>query len=281
MLSNQQFERTRRLALSLAGIELVERHRELLDHRSRRLGIRNGAGLEELLTAAEQGEAAATQKILCLLTTKFTGFFRHPRHFNLAAEHALRAARQRGRACLWSAGAATGEEPFSLAMALIEVFQRDDPSATILATDVDADALAFAQRGEYGEAALKALEPARRERFFSEATGTKHWRLAPVVRRLVEFRALNLVDPVWPIEGQFDVIFCRNVLMYLGARHRHAVLERMASLLAPDGLLMLDPTEHPGQAGHLFTPGAGGAYSLRRAPDHAAARNSISAKIKL
>ena len=62
----------------------------------------------------------------------------------------------------------------------------------------------------------------------------------------MEFRALNLIDPAWPIEGQFDMIFCRNVLMYLERGCRRTVVERMASLLAPDGLLVLDPVEYPG-----------------------------------
>jgi len=244
----------------------VGRHRELLDRRSRRLGIRDGAGLDSLLNAAEKGEATATQQFLCLLTTKFTGFFRHPRHFTLAAEHALQAARQRGRACLWSAGAATGEEPWSLAMALIEVFDQDDPPAGIIATDVDVDALAIGRRGEYGEAALEALDPARRGRFFSETGVARRWNVTPALRRLVEFRALNLAGAAWSIEGPFDVIFCRNVLMYLETRRRCAALERMASRLAPDGLLLLDPAEHLGKAEHLFAPGAGGVYSLRRGP---------------
>jgi len=265
MLSDQQFERTRRLALNLAGIELVERHRELLDRRSRRLGGLDRTGLSSLLDAAEQGEAAATQELLGLLTTKFTGFFRHPRQLHLAAEHALRAAQHRGRARLWSAAAATGEEPYSLAMALIERSPSDDPPASILATDVDLDALLVAQQGEYGEAALRALEPVRRERFFSQASVPQRWAIASSVRRLVEFRTLNLVDAAWPIEGHFDVVFCRNVLMYLETRHRYAVLERLASRLAPDGLLMIDPTEHLGKAGQLFTPDADAVYRRRAA----------------
>jgi chemotaxis protein methyltransferase CheR len=149
-------------------------------------------------------------------------------------------------------------------MALIEGSRCDNPPASILATDVDLDALAVARRGEYGEAALRGLEPARRERFLRETGVARGWEIAPAVRRLVEFRALNLASAAWPVEGQFDVIFCRNVLMYLEACHRYAVLERMASLLAPDGLLILDPTEHLGKAGHLFTAGADGVYSHRR-----------------
>ena len=265
MLTSQQFDRTRRLALSLAGIELAERHRELLARRGRRLGILDSAGLDSLLDSVEEGEITAEQKLLCLLTTKFTGFLRHPHQFNIAAEHALRTASRRGRARLWSAAAATGEEPYTLAMALIETFRRDDPPASIVATDLDPEALAVAQQGEYSEAAFQPLGPARRERFLSETNTARRWAITPAVRRLVEFRALNLVGSAWPVEGPLDVIFCRNVLMYLETRHRCAVLERMASLLAPDGLLMIDPTEYLGKAGHFFAPAGDGVYSRRPA----------------
>jgi chemotaxis protein methyltransferase CheR len=273
VLTSQQFERARKLALTLAGIELAERHRELLERRSRRVGIRDSPGLDSLFDAVERGDTSARQKLLCLLTTKFTGFFRHPRHFDLAVEHALRAARRRGRAHVWSAAAATGEEPYSLAMALIERFGRDDPPVSVLATDVDTQALVSAQHGEYGEAALGPLEPARRERFFTRA-GPRCWAIIPAVRRLVAFRALNLVSETRLVEGPLDVIFCRNVLMYLETRCRYRVLESMASLLAADGLLMIDPTEHLGRAGHLFAPEAEAVYRHRgmssssKATDH-------------
>jgi chemotaxis protein methyltransferase CheR len=265
MLTNQQFDRTRRLALNLAGIELVERHRDLLDRRSRRIGICDSAGLDSLLCAAEEGQTTAMQQLLCLLTTKFTGFFRHPQHFNLAAEHALQAAHPRGHVRLWSAGTATGEEAWSLAIALIEVFQRSDPPISLLATDVDSDALAIAQHGEYSEASVRTISAARREHFLNETHVPRRWCVGPAVRRLVEFRTLNLVSKDWSLEGPFDVIFCRNVLMYLEARHRDAVLARMATLLTPDGLLMLDPTEHLGTAAPLFRPGVEGVYSVRSA----------------
>jgi chemotaxis protein methyltransferase CheR len=263
MLSNQQFDRARRLASSLAGIELLDRHRELVCRRSRRLGILDSAGLDSLLGAAEEGEPSAAQKLLCLLTTRFTGFFRHPRHFEIAAAHALRAARERGGAGLWSAAAATGEEPYSLAMALIEILQREDPPVTILATEISEEALAVARSGKYGESALGGLTPEQRARFFRESGCTKLWTLAPEVQRMVEFHALNLIAPAWPLVGEFDVIFARNVLMYLEAGCRQAILDRMAALLAPDGLLVLDPVEHPGPAERLFAPVKDGIYTLR------------------
>jgi len=268
MLSNQQFERARRLALQLAGIELLERHRELLQQRSRRLGVCDCAEWDALLGAVEHGDTVSKQKLFRLLTTKFTGFFRQPAHFDVAAQHTLRVISERGRARLWSAAAATGEEPYSLAMALIEILRREDPPVSILATDVDAEALVVAKRGEYNEAAIRALGTARGEKFLRE-TGANHlWSIVPSVRCLIEFRELNLANAVWPTEGPFDVILCRNVIMYLEACHRYAVLERMASLLAPEGLLILDPAEHLGKASHMFTPQGNAVFSRRNTSPH-------------
>ena len=262
ILDDELFERLRRIGRRLAGLELFERHRELLDRRFRRLGMRDANSIVACLDAAECLEPAATQRIVGLLTTKHTGFFRHPRHFDIAAEHLLWVAHASGSARAWCAGAATGEEPYSLAMALREVFRGDTPRVSILATDIDADALALARRAEYGEKASHDLDEERRGRFFSRTKSG--WSVAPSVRDLVEFRSLNLVDPSWDVGLAFAVIFCRNALMYLAAPHRIDVLERMASLLAPAGLLFLDPTEHLGSATHLFTPRGNGVYSRPR-----------------
>lgn len=264
MLTTAQFDRTRRLALALAGIQLGERHRELLGRRCARLAIRGGLELDALLDSAERGELLAAQRLVELVTTNVTSFFRHPWHFDVAAEHALWAIHRRGRARLWSAAAATGEEPYSLAMALIEVLRRDDAPVTVLATDVDESALEVARRGEYSASALLALDPARRARFVATSTNEAA-SVTPEVRRWVEFRALNLVAPDWPVTGPFDVIFCRNVVMYLEPSLRASVLERLGALLAPNGLLILDPAEHLGPAGTQFTQGAEGVYSRRRA----------------
>jgi len=263
MLTEAQFERARRLALGLAGIELFERHRELLWRKSDRLLGHDG--FDALLGAAEDGDVDARRRLVELLTTNFTGFFRHPWHFHLASEHALWAVHRRGSARLWSAAAATGEEPYSLAIALLDVFRHDDPAVTILATDIDEAALAVARDAEYDEAALAALESAQHARFAEASTVTARRRLVPAVRRLVEFRRLNLADVVWPLDGMFDVVFCRNVLMYLEAGHRYAVLERIASMLEPGGLVLLDPSEHLGGAAELFVDRGNGVYSRRAA----------------
>jgi chemotaxis protein methyltransferase CheR len=272
MLTSGQFEQARHLALRLAGIELVERHSEIIYRRSLRLGILDG--LDALLRAAEHGDPGASQRLISLFTTNRTGFFRHPAHFDVAAEHALRAARRGGQARCWSAAVATGEEAYSLAMSMAEVFRSEEPPVTILATDIDVQALAIACRGEYTMRSLAGLEAGRLERFFTRTTAG-HWSIKPTVRHLVEFGALNLIEVAWPnIAGSFDVIFCRNVLMYLEASYRYSVAERLASLLAPDGLLILDPTEHPGKAWGFFTAIADGVYSRKRASGYSATRVS-------
>lgn len=264
-ITNEQFDRVRRLSLSLIGIELVERHRELLLSRCRRLKINEPASFDELLTAAESDDEPARQRLVGLLTTSYTGFFRNRWHFDIAAGHALRAIRRRGSARLWSAAAATGEEPYSLAIALIDIARRDDPPVAILATDINRQVLEFAQRGEYGESSLRSLDPGLRARFFSELAGLDRWRISEAARRLVNFLPCNLNSEEWPVEGPFDVVFCRNVLMYMNSGRRESVLGRMVSRMAPDGLLVLDPAEHLGPAHILFGPGVNGVFALRAA----------------
>jgi chemotaxis protein methyltransferase CheR len=259
-ITNEQFDRVRSLSLSLAGIQLSERHRELLVSRCRRLKIEDPASLIELLGAAEKGDGPARQRLIGLFTTSHTGFFRNPGHFAIAGDHALRAIHKRGRARLWSAAAATGEEPYSLAIALMDAALRDDPPVTILATDINSQVLEFAKRGEYSEVSLRSLDTGQRARFFSESSGSGNWRISRTAGRLIEFRELNLNSEIWPVDGPFDVVLCRNLLMYLDTHHRHLVLQRMASLIAPDGLLILDPAEHLGKSSHLFGSGSDGVY---------------------
>ena len=263
MLTSDQFDRARRLASRLAGIALFDRHRDLLSRRGRRLGIANPTAMDALLTAADQGDPEARRRMIGLVTTPHTGFFRRPAHFTAAAQHALEVATNRGRARLWSAAAATGEEPYSLAMALLEAWGGPEVPASVLATDINEDTLAWAQTAEYGPAALRACSPQQRERFFAPSHTAGRWTLRPVVRQLVEFRMLNLIDATWPIDRLFDVIFCRNALMYLEWEHRTSVLARLTSRLAADGLLLLDPVEVPTSAADWIETETPGIYRRR------------------
>jgi chemotaxis protein methyltransferase CheR len=247
MLSREQFERVRRLALELAGIELVERHWDLIARRAPRLDISDSAAFEMMLREVEAGNLAAARRFVQVVTTKFTAFFRHPEQFRLAAAHCVQAARERGHARLWCAGTATGEEAYSLAISLTDAFSDKNPPVTILATDLDAEALAIAQRGEYSAAALDPVAPEIRERYFVAGQPGR----VTVERRaaqLINFRVLNLASADWSVDGSFDVVFCRNVLMYMAGDWRQRIVERIRELLAPEGLLIIDPVESLGES---------------------------------
>jgi chemotaxis protein methyltransferase CheR len=261
MLHHELLEQTHRLALRIAGIELFQRHNEILERRAHRVGVFGDDAYREFLRTVEQGDGAAQRRFVSMITTNFTGFFRHPQHFDLAAEHALYAVHRRGTAHLWSAAASTGEEPYSLAMSLCEVFRRETVPATVDATDIDEDALESGQRGVYN---LRTLEPAWSARYFERDVSPLQVRVSDTARRLIRFRALNLTDTEWSLSQTYDVVFCRNVLMYLHPEHRYAVLERIVSVMARDGVLFLDPSEHLGRAAHWFESGTRGMYALRK-----------------
>jgi len=193
-------------------------------------------------------DAGELQTLAGLLTIKETYFYREPQHLRLLTEHlapALLGGRDPGDPVrILSAGCATGEEPYSIAMALRE---RWGESAArlfhIAAVDLDREALATAGAGYYRPYALRALDPARTARWFgAAAAGTR--RLAESLRRAVAFRPLNLVADPYPddLRGQ-DLIFYRNLSIYFDAATREAVLRRLRTLLRPGGYLIVGLAE--------------------------------------
>jgi chemotaxis protein methyltransferase CheR len=262
MITLEQFDRTRQLALRLTGIELFERHREIIFRRSRRLGILDAPAYDLLLDEVDAGEKLAARRLVHLLTTNHSTFFRHSQHFDLAAEHALWSVHRRGQARLWCAAAATGQEPYSLAMSVINVFQRLDPPVNILATDIDEDALAVAKLGEYSPHELEGIDAIQRTDFFAPSVKGNRWKISRQAQSLVQFEVLNLSELNWNLTGQFDVIFCRNVLMYLEPSIRERAIEKLAGILAPDGMLLVDPAEHLGKFNSIFSRHGNGLYYL-------------------
>lgn len=260
-LTAGQFLRLRALALERLGIEIHDRQRPTLDRRACRMGLSGTAARERFLDRAESGDLDSERQLVSLVTTRHTAFFRNPYHFDLAAEHLLWAAHRRGRAAAWSAAVSTGEELWSLAIRLREMTGRRSGPVELLGSDADATALARAERGEYSGSSVEALETGRRGCFFHHPPSARgSLRIQDSLRQSVSFRIHNLVEPRWNLGGPFDVIFCRNVLMYLSRGHRRRVVERLRDALAGDGLLLLDPSEHLGAAGDHFCGGRDGVF---------------------
>lgn len=220
-----------------AGIDLGGGRLDLVESRLmprlRALGLSSFEAYGQRLVR-DPGEE---QRFVSALTTNLTAFFREPHHFEV-----LRGAFPGRFAPLhvWSAACSTGEEPYSIAMTLDA---RGLP-AQILATDVDEEVLAVARRGVYATTRLDGVSEAQRRRYFERGTGraTGLARVREELKRSVEFQRKNLLEPmVWPV--RFDVIFCRNVLIYFDVVTRQRVVDRLVERLAPRGLLFLGHSE--------------------------------------
>jgi len=240
-------------------------------------GLSLGGGLDQALGAGLEAAAAALRIDPLALVRRViarepealaalvehavvleTVFWRHPEQLAVIAHAA--AARPGGRR-IWSAGCATGEEPYSVAIALLEA-GRLAAGDVILATDVSERALAAARAGSYDPRALRRLPPEVAGRWLEP--GARR-RVAPAVRALVTFERHNLVRDPAPPGGPFDAVLCRNVLIYFAPETAAAVLYTLADALAPGGVLVLGPVELP-LAGALDLEWVedGGATLLRR-----------------
>jgi chemotaxis protein methyltransferase CheR len=211
--------------------------------------------------------------INCITTNK-TSFFRESHHFDLLRNlllHPLQlraAAGQPRRLRIWSAACSTGQEPYSIAIVIRDTIT--SPAAwdiKILASDIDTDVLARAERGIYETEDLDAMPPALRSRHFLR--GTKDCAglvsVKPELRRLVHFRRVNFVDPSWPVRGKFDAIFCRNVLIYFDRPTQYRLLSRLAGFLKPEGFLFVGHSENLHWFRDLLIPVDNSVYRIETA----------------
>ncbi|WP_447527367.1 CheR family methyltransferase [Vreelandella sp. TE19] len=245
VLTDADFLRIRELIYQRAGIVLAEHKREMVYSRlARRLRHHGMTRFTDYLSRLErQPDAKEWEAFTNALTTNLTAFFREAHHFPLLAEHIKDKA---GPITIWCSAASTGEEPYSLAMTLLEVLGAKASNAKIVATDIDTDALARARAGIYPQEQVRKLDEARVKRFFQKGTGNHIGlaRVRPEVSALVEFLPLNLLAPKWPVQGPFDAIFCRNVMIYFNKETQATILQRFAPLLKEDGLLFAGHSEN-------------------------------------
>jgi len=252
--SAEDFERVRRLIHEHAGIHLHANKQAMvysrLSRRLRETGHRSFAEyLAWLQQARDNAAQAEWQQFVNGLTTNLTSFFREAHHFECLADD-LRARAQPLR--IWCAAASTGEEPYSIAMVVDETLGAS-ARADIVASDIDTMVLGTAQRGVY-DADSRGLSRERLQRYFLRGKGSNEGRIRvrPALARRVTFRALNLMDPRWDLGEPFDIVFCRNVMIYFDAATQRRVLERLHAVLKPDGLLYVGHSENFTHARELF-----------------------------
>ncbi|HZZ85952.1 MAG TPA: protein-glutamate O-methyltransferase CheR [Anaeromyxobacteraceae bacterium] len=253
LIGDWEFSRFQALIHQEAGIWLAPAKKALLVGRlGRRLRELSLSSYAAYLERVRSDEAELVHMLDCI-TTNETGFFREPRHFELLEEQLFprwRAEAKEGRrprrARIWSAGCSTGEEPYSLAMALLQAFPRETGwQLEILATDLSTRVLERARAGVFPLERTESVPRRFREAFLPRASGGpgELVKAAPALRELVRFARLNLNDASYPALGRFDLIFCRNVLIYFDPSGKEQVVGRLLGHLDRDGHLFLGHAE--------------------------------------
>jgi chemotaxis protein methyltransferase CheR len=249
-LTDSEFDRLRGLVREYTGISLSDAKRELVYGRlARRLRRLKLTSFAEYCALVEDRPAEEMQELINAITTNLTSFFRENYHFEqLAAEVLPQIERERSgtrRMRLWSAGCSTGEEPYSMAMVMREALAHLlGWDIKLLATDIDSKVVVAAAEGVYGVDRLGSVAAERVRRWFPPIAGRPGYCAASdELKALITFKQLNLFEP-WPMKGPFDVIFCRNVVIYFDKDTQRALFDRMADLQEPGGWLFIGHSEN-------------------------------------
>jgi len=196
------------------------------------------------------------------ITTNLTSFFREQHHFDYLVQQEIpKLLKEQGmngnkRLRIWSSASSTGEEPYSIAITILEAMQRQIESwdVKILATDIDSNVLATGKEGVYDLSRIAEVPEKTKQKYFTRGVKQNEHkvRVADKVRRLITFKQLNLLHE-WPMKGPFDVIFCRNVIIYFDKETQQDLFARYYEMLKPGGLLILGHSENLGQFSKYFT----------------------------
>lgn len=248
-MHDKLFQAFRDLAYGEAGILLSPSKESLvssrIQKRVRDLGLAGEAEYLAHLQADQSGQELI--RFLDAISTNFTSFFREPEHFQVLAEEA-RALLEQGKKPirLWCAAAATGEEPYSLAITLAEVLG-ESWDFRILATDISVKALETASDGRYPLSRLAQVPRGLRDKYFVKDSGPNQeepvYRVSPALRSRIVFKRLNLAAPPFPLNGELDVVFCRNVMIYFDRTVRQRLVQEVERLLKPNGLFVVAHAE--------------------------------------
>jgi chemotaxis protein methyltransferase CheR len=253
-ITDAEFKYLRDLIYAHTGISLTEHKRALvcarLAKRLRHHRIGTFTDYYHLLTERDPEGLELVEMINCITTNK-TDFFRETHHFQFLVDRVVperRALTRPGmrRLRLWSAGCSTGEEAYSAAITLHNALPAEEGwDVRILASDIDTRVLEHGASGVYTEEQASHVPEALRHRYFLKGAAANAGRVKakPVIQDMVHFRHLNLMDEPWPMRGPFDVIFCRNVVIYFDRETQRRLVERLLRLLRPGGYLFLGHSE--------------------------------------
>ena len=239
-----------------------------LAKRLRLIGLRS---FRDYCTLIERSDGAdERQAMIAAMTTNVTRFFREPHHFDylkrMVLPSLIQSARNGRRLRIWSAGCSSGEEPYSIAITLLEEMpDAGEHDVLVLASDIDPNMLERGQRGTYGAHQVDTVPVALRGKWFkAEKTGSDvNYAVDRRVHDLVRFKELNLLGN-WPMKGRFDLIFCRNVMIYFDEPTQNDIWRRFADSLHPHGHLFIGHSERISTDKQPFELVAQTTYRLNR-----------------
>lgn len=245
-MSKENFCVIQKVAYDLTGIQLGEHKKNMvysrLSRRLRSLDLKTFDPYCDILKCRDHPELG---DFINAITTNLTSFFRENHHFeylkNTVLPELIRKHQKDKRIRIWSAGCSVGEEPYSIAMVVRE---KVHPSwdVKLLATDLDTNVVAHGKAGVYESDRIESVSDERKKKWFSCSSDGGSVKVKPSLQELITFKSLNLLEK-WPIKGPFDVIFCRNVVIYFDKETQKKLFDRYADLLAPGGYLFIGHSE--------------------------------------
>jgi chemotaxis protein methyltransferase CheR len=271
------FKRICALIYHRAGISLSTKKADMvysrLSRRLRALGVKTFSSYLDLLASSDNPEWGP---FVGALTTHLTAFFREEHHFPILVKHAETKS-STGRVKLWSCAASTGEEAYSMAIAMAEQFGTMYPPVDILATDVDHGVLETARQGIYPIERINALPDRIVRRYFLRGgcSNKGFAKVRPELQQMVTFDTLNLLAPVWPLSVQYDAIFCRNVMIYFDRPTQKRVLQHAHHHLKGDGLFFAGHSENLNHVADLFDSCGKTVYRPRSCPPVSSRKSAL------
>ncbi len=251
--ADADFVRVQDLIYRRAGISLHDgKHAMVYSRLSRRLRETGYNSFNDYLNWLEGSESTEWQEFINALTTNLTSFFREQHHFELLREHL--STQSAGKAWrIWCAASSTGEEPYSILMTTLQALG-PHPDVSIVASDIDSKVLATATKGVYRLEDLKNVAAAQLQLYFQRGKGANQGmvRIKPEYKKFIEFMVINLIRDDWPFRKIFDVVFCRNVMIYFDNPTQRRVLERIHRFMSPGGLLFVGHAENFTESRDLF-----------------------------
>lgn len=248
-LSDRNFNYIRDLVGERTGIVLSDLKRDMTYGRLvRRLRELRLSSFDEYCELLKSGDEDELINLTNAITTNLTSFFREPHHFEFLGKELLPkllATKTNRRIRIWSAGCSSGEEPYTIAMTVLEsVPQIRNWDIRILATDLDYNMVNRAAAGIYTEERVNGIDARRQKRWFRRGRGENAGmvRVSPELQSLITFKQLNLLHE-WPMKGPFDIIFCRNVVIYFNKDTQRELFSRYADIMTPDGHLFIGHSE--------------------------------------